>query len=74
MVAASDPYPDPAANDQRYVVVDVELGKRLTRPVELRALKAEPAFEGSELVRIPRLSVVPLTSAQWRAVLAFGRG
>lgn len=73
MVAVGDPYPDPAAEDERFVVVDVEVGAGLMRPVTLHELKQDPAYEGSELVRIPRLSVMPVTAAQWRAVMRLAR-
>lgn len=65
---ARSAYPDPAAADPRLVVVDLRAGAPLARPVSLEAMKAEPAFAGSPLLRQGRLSVVPLTQAQWRAV------
>lgn len=65
---ARSAYPDPAAADPRLVVVDLRAGAPLARPVSLEAMKAEPAFAGSPLLRQGRLSVVPLTEAQWRAV------
>lgn len=73
MTATSDPYPDPATDNDRIVVVDVEVGTRLERPVNLKELKQDPAFDGSELARIPRLSVMPLTAPQWRSVLRLAR-
>jgi predicted RNA-binding protein with PUA-like domain len=73
MVAVGLPYPDPSAEHERFVVVDVEVGARLERPVTLKELKQVPAFEGSELVRIPRLSVMPVTTAQWRSVMRLAR-
>jgi predicted RNA-binding protein with PUA-like domain len=57
-------YPDPKAKDERLVVVDIEAGKPLPRPVTLAEIKADPAFRESPLVRQGRLSVVPLTAAQ----------
>jgi predicted RNA-binding protein with PUA-like domain len=42
--------------------------------VTLEALRAERSFEGSPLLRQGRLSVVPLTAAQWKALLRLGRG
>lgn len=65
---ARSAYPDPAAADPRLVVVDLRAGAPLARPVSLEAMKAEPAFAGSPLLRQGRLSVVPLNQAQWRAV------
>ena len=45
----------------------------LAVPVPLDALKKSPAFRASPLVRIGRLSVVPLTAKQWQALLALGK-
>lgn len=52
------------------VVVDLAAGRRLPRPVLLAEMRAMPAFAGSPLLRQGRLSVVPLTAAQWEAVMA----
>jgi predicted RNA-binding protein with PUA-like domain len=65
----SAPYADPAAADARLVVVDVKPVRRLVRPVILAAVKADPFFAGFALVREPRLSVMPVTPAQWRRLL-----
>jgi len=64
--------PDPA--EPKLAVVDLAPEGRLSRPVTLGELKADPVFAGSPLVRQGRLSVVPLTDAQWRRVLALARG
>lgn len=66
-------YADPKAKNARLVVVDVEPRGRLARPVTLAEMKALPEFADSPLVRQGRLSVVPLTAAQWKAVAARGR-
>lgn len=70
---AREAYPDPRAKDERRVVVDLAAGERLARPVTLAEIKGMPAFAASPLVRQGRLSVVPLTAAQWTAVVARGR-
>jgi predicted RNA-binding protein with PUA-like domain len=62
--AASDPYPDPAK--PTLAVFDVEPRSRLPRPVTLAAIKADPAFAGWELVRMSRLSVMPVPDPVWR--------
>jgi predicted RNA-binding protein with PUA-like domain len=67
-------YPDPKAKVERLVVVDVEPRGRLVRPVTLAEMKAMAEFAESPLVRQGRLSVVPLTAPQWKAVLARGQG
>jgi len=65
----SDPYPDPAAGDDRLVVFDLEPVRRLARPVTLAELKADPAFAGFDLLRLPRLSVMPVPAGLWRRLL-----
>ena len=70
---AVEAYPDPKAKDERLVVVDVEPRGRLARPVTLAEVKAMAEFAESPLVRQGRLSVVPITAAQWKAVEAQGR-
>ena len=64
---AGAPYPDPS--DPKLVVVDVEPVRPLPRAVTLAAIKAEPAFAELALVRVPRLSVVPVEPAQWKQLL-----
>ena len=65
-------YPDPKKGDPRLVVVDVVPRGRLKRPVTLDEIKALALFKDSPLVRQGRLSVVPLTAAQWKAIVARG--
>jgi predicted RNA-binding protein with PUA-like domain len=47
--------------------------KPLAQPVPLSAIKAHAAFADSPLVKIGRLSVVPLGAAEWRALLALSK-
>ena len=61
-------YPDPRGGRERLVVVDLEPAGPLARPVTLEAIKKLPVFADSPLVRQGRLSVVPLTAAQVRAI------
>jgi predicted RNA-binding protein with PUA-like domain len=61
-------YADPKAEDPRLLVVDLEATGRIARPVTLGELRGMPAFADSPLLRQPRLSVVPLTKAQWNAL------
>ena len=63
---AAAPRPDPA--DPKGVVVDVKAGKVLATPVTLAEMKAAKVFAGSPLLTIGRLSVVPLTAAQYAFV------
>ncbi|HXH06693.1 MAG TPA: EVE domain-containing protein [Vicinamibacterales bacterium] len=71
--AASDPYPDPADRSGRLYAIDVEPVRRLPRPVTLAEIKADRRFAGFPLVRLPRLSVMPVTDAQWEAIEAMAR-
>jgi len=66
----SNPYPDPKADNDKLVVVDVKPKRRLARPVTLDAIKARKEFAHFDLVRLPRLSALPVTEAQWKALLA----
>ncbi len=66
----SDPYPDPGKNDAKLVVVDVKAKESLPQIVSLADVKADSEFSDFPLVRIPRLSVMPVTPAQWNRLLA----
>jgi len=59
----------PYNDDSGFPVVDVAARRRLPHPVSLRAIKADGRFVGWELVRQPRLSVMPVPPAFWDAVL-----
>lgn len=61
----SDPYPDPKEGDKKLVVVDLKPKRKLARPVTLNDIKADKAFAGWDLLRIGRLSVVPVPDAMW---------
>src|SRR5262245_17497192 len=61
-------YADPKSRNPRLLVVDLVAVKRLPRAVTLKEIKAMPVFSDSPLVRQGRLSVVPLTAAQWKAL------
>jgi predicted RNA-binding protein with PUA-like domain len=64
-------YRDASAEDgEDLVCVDVRAVEPLPAPVPLEAIKQEPAFEGSALLAQGRLSVVPISPAQWRDLVA----
>src|SRR6266498_3463944 len=67
---ASEPYPDPRLGDPKLVVVDVRPLRRLSQPVTLAAVKADPSLADFALVRQGRLSVVPVSAEQWQRLLA----
>ena len=63
------PYPDPKLSDPKRVVVDLKPLRRLAAPVPLATFRADAVLKTTELVRISRLSVVPLTAAHFARVL-----
>jgi predicted RNA-binding protein with PUA-like domain len=65
MEVVKGPYPDPARDDDRFVVVDVKPVRRFDRPVSLAEIKSNRKFADFALVRISRLSVMPVTTEQW---------
>lgn len=69
----SDPYPDPRLDDPKRTVVDVRLARSLPRPVSLAAIKARQGEDGIfaefDLLKISRLSVVPVSDAHWALLL-----
>lgn len=67
-------YPDPGADDPAVVVVDLAAVRPLPRPVPLAAIKADPIFAQFALVRLPRLSVMPVTPREWDRLLALAEG
>ena len=69
----SEPYTDPKQNDPRLVVVDLKAGPRLPRPVPLSEVKQQPDLKDFPLVRMPRLSVMPVSEAQWKALLGLAK-
>jgi predicted RNA-binding protein with PUA-like domain len=58
------------ATDPKVPIVKVKVGQRLKSPKTLEEIKAASLFHDSPLVKIGRLSVVPLTEAQWDWFLA----
>ena len=65
-------YPDPQLHDPKLVVVDVVPERRLERPVTLAEVKAEASLKDLALVRMGRLSVMPVTPVQWKRLLEMG--
>lgn len=63
-------YADPGSHDGRLVVVDLEPMRRFARPVTLAQIKADPTFASCDLVHLPRLSVMPLSTAHRTRLLA----
>lgn len=63
-------YPDPKSDDPRWLNVDVQAGETLARAVPLAELKRHSLLSQMAVVRQGRLSVSPVTAAEWAAVMA----
>ena len=70
--ALGDAYPDPASAGGKLATVDIEPVRPLQRPVALSDIKEDGAFKDLALVRMGRLSVVPVTGAQWARLMELG--
>jgi predicted RNA-binding protein with PUA-like domain len=66
--AANDAYPDPKDGSGKLYAVDVAPVKKLPRPVALSEIKASAAFADFPLVRISRLSVMPVSDREWDGI------
>lgn len=67
MEIASSPYPDP--KDKSLVVVDVKPLAKLSKPVSLKSIKDDKSFSDWELVKISRLSVMPVPDRIWKTIM-----
>jgi predicted RNA-binding protein with PUA-like domain len=66
-------YPDPSDKTGVFGMVDVKAVKPLPKPVTLGEIKSDPRLKDMVLVKSSRLSVQPVTDADWRAVLAMAK-
>jgi predicted RNA-binding protein with PUA-like domain len=67
-VALGDAYQDPEDKTGRSAVVDVGPVRKLKRPVTLAEIKADARFKTFPLVRISRLSVMPVSDSEWKRI------
>ena len=65
-------YPDPSDKTGKFVQVDVKPVAPMKQPVTMAEIKATPALSDMVLVKNSRLSVQPVTAAQWKAVCKMG--
>lgn len=65
-------YPDPTDKTGRFLAVTVAAASALKHPVSLAATKAEPRLRDMVLVNNPRLSVQPVTDAEWKIICTMG--
>ena len=70
----AEAHPDSTAHDPKWECVDVRAVARLNRPVTLDEAKAEPRLAGMVLVNNSRLSVQPVSDAEWQVILDLGQG
>ncbi len=68
-VAASDAYPDPKLGNPKRPVVDLAADRPFPKPVTLAQVKADAVLGASDLARLPRLSVMALSEAEFRRLL-----
>src|SRR5262249_55223310 len=66
--ATTDSYSDPKDKAGKLAAVDVAPVKKLARPVTLAEIKAKPFFKDFPLVRISRLSVMPVSDREWSEI------
>ena len=64
----AEAHPDSTTDDERWDCVDIKAVKPVKTPVTLDRIKAEPGLEETILVRNSRLSVQPVTEAEWQIV------
>ena len=69
MSVTSNPYPNPEEENKRFVVVDVKFKKLLKMPVTLDSIKKQKKFKDWELLRISRLSVMPVPKIIWDYII-----
>ncbi|HLN58292.1 MAG TPA: EVE domain-containing protein [Thermoanaerobaculia bacterium] len=72
--AVTDAYADPKDKSGKLAAVDVAPVKKLSRPVTLAEIKAKASFKDFPLVRISRLSVMPVTEREWSEIEKMATG
>lgn len=73
MEVTSKPYPNPKEKNERFVVVDVKYKKELANPVTLAEMKKQKKFKNWELLRISRLSVMPVPKEIWSSIMKMSK-
>ena len=65
----TNPYPDPKQKDSKLVIMDLKPKEKLEKPVTLTEIKSDKRFSDFALVRISRLSVMPVSDKQWKILI-----
>ena len=73
MSVISNPYSNPEEDNERFVVVDVKFKKLLDKPVSLAEIKKRKEFRNWELLRISRLSVMPVPKSLWDLIIKMSK-
>lgn len=69
---SKEAYQDPTIDDERWVSVELKAFKKIKKPVTLTDIKKEKKLKDMALVRIGRLSVQPVTDAEWDTIMEMG--
>ena len=69
----TDPYPDPKLKNEKLVVIEIRPIRKLDYPVPLSVIKSKNEFRTFPLVTISRLSVMPVSDAEWKSILALSK-
>jgi len=70
---ASIAYADPKLNDIKRLVIDVRAVEKLPEPITLAQIKQDEKFAGFDLLRLPRLSIVPVLPQYWQRLLEMAK-
>jgi predicted RNA-binding protein with PUA-like domain len=73
MEVISEPYPNPKEDNKRFIVVNVKYKKSLKRPITLHEMKKQKKFQNWELIRISRLSVMPVPKHIWDTIIVISQ-
>jgi predicted RNA-binding protein with PUA-like domain len=68
-----DPYLDPKQKDPRLVVVDIAARGTVPKPIGLDEIKKHAGLKDFDLVRLPRLSVMPVSDKHWKALISLSK-
>ena len=70
---SKEAFPDPSADDDTWSAVEVKPDKKIKNPVTLEQIKAEKTLKDMWIVKVGRLSVTPVTKAEFNKILAMGK-
>ena len=73
MSVTSNPYPNPEEDNERFVVIDVKFKSLLAKSVGLDEIKKQKGLENWELLRISRLSVMPVPKSIWDLIIKMSK-